>query len=324
MSKTAYERIKASGELPSPSGVALRIHKLAEDENTTIEQISAVVELDPAIAGRVLKTVNSPLAGMSRQVVSTSHAVAMLGVRTVTSLALGLSLLQDHRCGRCKGFNYELFWSDAIARAVVARHISKHVKGFVPDEAFTCGLLSQIGRLAFACADPVRYEQAITTTKDQPPARLRSLERTFFGIDHNELSSEMMEEWLIPKIFCSAIRFQSSPSDGDIAPDSREHLFARILGFSESVARILTRPSVEREALSDVLLEAGQFGIAPGDYAEVFDAISEEWQQAGDILAVQTRHVPPLAALQVQAQQRYDAQHCADASAAPTTTRTRA
>ena len=91
------------------------------------------------------------------------------------------------------------------------------------------------------------------------------------------------------------------------------------MGFSESVARILTRSTGEREALSDILLEAAQLGVAPGDCAPMFDAISAEWQQAGDILAVQTRHVPPLAALQVQAEQRHDAQHGADASGVQTT-----
>jgi hypothetical protein len=44
MSRTTYEKIKATDRLPSPTGVALEILRLADDEDTTAVSIAPVVE----------------------------------------------------------------------------------------------------------------------------------------------------------------------------------------------------------------------------------------------------------------------------------------
>ena len=304
VSRTVYEQIKASGGLPSPTGVALRILELTQDEATTVNQITAAVEKDPALASRLLKLVNSPLAGLPRQIGSVSRAVALIGSRTVSTMALGFCLISNNRNGNCPGFDYDMFWSDSLARAVVARHVATRVKDFAPDETFTCGLLCQIGRLALACAFPDRYADVLTVIASEDTNELAEIERELFGLDHAELAAEMMGDWHMPAIFRSAVRAQLAPNASDLSPDSREHLMARILHFGGSVSLILTRPTVCRETFSDVLLEANRLGIAPDVYHDAFDALSREWRDAGAILTVQTRHVPPLGEMYAQARSR--------------------
>ena len=92
-STTVYESLKASQKLPSPAGVALEILRLTHDADSTIDEIASVVESDPAIASRILKLANTSLAGLPRQVASVHRAVSMLGIRTVSYLALGFSLV---------------------------------------------------------------------------------------------------------------------------------------------------------------------------------------------------------------------------------------
>ena len=52
MKNAIYEKIKNAGKLPSPSGVALELLRLVEDEKATIDKITATVSSDPAIASR--------------------------------------------------------------------------------------------------------------------------------------------------------------------------------------------------------------------------------------------------------------------------------
>ena len=59
-----YERIREGSTLPTPTGVALAILRMASTEETRIERMAAVVETDPAISARLLQYVNSPLAGI--------------------------------------------------------------------------------------------------------------------------------------------------------------------------------------------------------------------------------------------------------------------
>ena len=299
--RAVYNKIKASGALPSPTGVALRILKLTQDENVTIEAMTAAVESDPAIASRLVKLVNSPLAGTSRQIASVSRAVALLGVRTVTALALGFSLVANHRQGPCSAFDYDLFWPESLAQAVGARHLTARLGGFAPDEAFTCGLLSQIGRLAFATAYPERYAELLGTVSHENRRQLAEAENAAFDIDHHALAAEMMADWHIPQVFREAVHAQNDPDAGRLEIGSRAHLFARVLRLSGAIARLLPRSAVHRETLSTLVVQANRLGIMPNVYHEVFDAISREWREAGAIFVVGTHRGTPLAEICAQA-----------------------
>jgi HD-like signal output (HDOD) protein len=322
----SYEAIKAAGNLPSPSGVALKILELTQGEQSTVEEIAAAVELDPAISGRLLKLVNSPLAGQSRKVASVSRAAALLGVRTVGSLALSFSLVSDHRRGKCAAFDYELFWSESVARAVAARHLACLIRSFSPEEAFTVGLLSQIGRLALAAVFPEQYASTLRSVATSDPDSLCAAEKTSFGIDHHELAAEMMADWHMPVVFREAVRVrptgpaswlatsklacqsvpQADAGGQDIDPGSRVCQFARILRLVGNIAPILTQPTVYYDTLSALAQEANSMGISPYHCHEMLDAIAQEWRDAGRILSVRTRHVPPLAEVYAQARQRQE------------------
>jgi HD-like signal output (HDOD) protein len=306
MNASAYVRIKASHQLPSPTGVALRILQLARNDDSTVEQIAVAVESDPAIASRLLKVVNSPLIGMPRQIASVRRAVALSGVRAVTSLALGFSLVSDHRKGKCSSFEYELFWSDSAARAVAARHLAHHLRGFAPDEAFTCGLLCQIGRLALATAFPEEYSRVLRTATHDDGDEFLEQEKSAFGLNHNELAAEWMADWYLPAVFCDAVRNQTAPDAGTLNEDSRALRFARILHFTRSIALVLTSPTVYRDTLSTLAEEAHHLGITPYVCHEMLDAIAREWLEVGDILSVRARPVPPLAEIYAQARERQE------------------
>lgn len=308
MSTSVYEKIKTSHKLPSPTGVALQILKLSQDDESGIEEIAAVIESDPAIASRLLKLVNSSLAGMPRQIASISRAAALVGTRAVTDLALAFSLVSQYSRGYCVAFNYELFWSDSLGRAVASRHLAHRVKIFPPDEAFACGLISQIGRLALATAFPVEYTEVLNrvtadSSDEQAQLELTELESAAFDIGHDELTAEMMRDWHIPAIFCDAVRAQLTPDGGGFGFDSRTRMFVRILHLSGVMSAIFSRPRVYRDSLSRLLCEANNLNINPQILHETFDAVSHEWRETGEIFSIQTRPVPSLAELYSQAQE---------------------
>ncbi|MBY0228120.1 MAG: HDOD domain-containing protein, partial [Gemmataceae bacterium] len=64
-----FEESKALRQLPSPTGVVLRLLKLTDDEGTSVAELAAALQLDPALAGRVLKYANSAFVGGARKVV---------------------------------------------------------------------------------------------------------------------------------------------------------------------------------------------------------------------------------------------------------------
>lgn len=304
MAHAIYEKLKATKKLPSPAGVALEILRLVDAENTPIGAIASVIESDPALSAQLLGLVNSPIAGIARPIASVRQAVALLGLRTVKRLALGFSLVSNSRRGRCSGFDYDGFWSESLGRAVSARHVADRVGDFAPDEAFTCGLLSQIGRLGLATAHPESYAVLLRTIGRDAPAAVAEKEQGTFGIDHNGLTAEMMADWHLPELFCDAVRSQDAPDAQCLDPDGRPYRLGQALLVSGLIARVLTEPEASGEALATVHEEARLLGIDASGFEDVFDAIRAAWRRAGGIFVIATRDVPSLKQLEEMAAER--------------------
>ncbi|MCG8403820.1 MAG: HDOD domain-containing protein [Phycisphaerales bacterium] len=304
MIKTTYESLKSTDNLPSPKGVALEIIRLANSEETTLDSIAAVIETDPAMAQKVLKLVNSPLAGMQRTIASVRRAVTLLGLRTVKSLALGFSLVADHKTGHCSGFDYERFWSESLARAAAARRLTVHVKDFSAEEVFACGLVSQIGRLALATVYPQAYATVLEDLEDDDPVALAGQERESLGIDHNELASNMMADFFMPELFQIAVRAQAAPDEADLKPGSRVHKLACILNLSGQASQIIVKQLVYRDQLSTLTKSSSKLGISPDTFQLIFDSISQEWRELGTIFEIKTRQVPTIGVIYTLAMDR--------------------
>lgn len=289
----AYEEIKRAGTLPSPTGTAVRILEIANRMDAGAAALAEVVESDPSTAARLLQLVNSPLAGQSRRVASVSRAVAFLGFETVKSVAIGFSLISQYRGGSCEAFDYEGFWLESVARAATARHVTNRLGNFAPDEAFTCGLLCQIGRLAFATVYSESYA-AILSDADEDTLQL---ERTVYDIDHNELAAEMMSEWGVAEVFCEAVGLQDNLEAATPESSTRSLQLARTLRFGAPVSDVLVQGSADRKSLDDLMRKGRAIGIRPEAVESMFDSIREEWRSAADIFSLPARQVDSFAEL---------------------------
>jgi len=115
--RSVFLKIKSTTTLPSPTGTAMEVLRMVENESATLDQLAALVETDPALASRIMKFVNSPLAGLSRQIASVPRAVCLLGMQAVKNISLGLSVMNQHPA-HCEGFDHDDFCSESVARAL--------------------------------------------------------------------------------------------------------------------------------------------------------------------------------------------------------------
>ena len=169
--KERFKKLKASGELPSPQGIAFAIVLLTKPANVEIEEVVRLVKSDPAIAAALLKFANAALFGGGRPVVSLTQAIVRLGFPRVRQIVLGVSLLSKYRVGYCSAFDYGTFWSQSLATAIAAQEISSYTH-FSPEESFTCGLLAGIGRLALATSFPEEYGEILQSARSTTRARV--------------------------------------------------------------------------------------------------------------------------------------------------------
>ncbi|MHC4697513.1 MAG: HDOD domain-containing protein [Planctomycetota bacterium] len=303
----AYEKLRAHPDLPSPTGVALAILELAESEDCDIRELARIVESDPAIASRMLKLVNSPFMGVAECVASLPQALALLGLRNVKRISIGVSLLDGHKNGRCEHFNYDAFWSESLARAVAGCNLAWLVRGFDPNEVFAYGLLSQIGRLVFAQVYPERYDGLLASMHSEERGELVELEQALFGIDHNEVTARLIADWRLPEIAYRPIRWQDDPSASGAEPGSQTDRLTQTLHLCGLVARLLTDPEIQCELPSRVIRKARGLGFQPEVFHHAFDRTREEWREASQVFDVSSRLVPSLAEIYALAKQLREA-----------------
>jgi diguanylate cyclase (GGDEF)-like protein len=287
--------------------VALAILRLTQSENASMQELSKVLESDPALAGRVLKFANSVRFGSRRPAVAVRDAVVRLGMRMVRQLALGFSVLSNSRTGPCRAFNYEDFWARSLARALAAKAISARGRKIPHDEAFSCGLLGQVGRLALASVHPEAYAEILAKSAGSSPEEICSQERVAFAIDHNELTAALLLDWGIPEEFVEGVRHYEIPEEGDLVEGSRASALGHSLRVAEQWAAVCVADEASRQQIIPTVLALGrELGIDPEPVAILYDEILAEWKEWGQILEVKTAELPSFSELEQLSQEGGD------------------
>src|SRR4051794_32914603 len=152
------ERLETCSSLPSLPAVALQVLRLCQRDNLDLAQNAKVITNDPALSAKMLRLVSSPTYGLGQQVRTVSHALELLGVNAVRTLALSFSLVSDLRKTRHAGINLSAYWKRSVLSAVAARELAVGAgMAQVKEEAFLAGLLQDIGELALARVTPDKY-----------------------------------------------------------------------------------------------------------------------------------------------------------------------
>lgn len=287
--ETQFDTLRALGLLPSPQGVAVAIARMALQDEVATDELTQLIKTDPAMAGRLLRYANAAGAGSRRQIASLSQAVTFLGLYRIRQLALVFSLVDFYRQGRCTGFDYPRYWSESLATGVGAQTLCTYAQ-VPPEDAFTCGLLSSIGRLGLATAFPDDYAKILAqNTACLGDAALRAEERRKFSIDHAALSREMLGEWGLPSIFVDAAGFHEFPEEAPFAPGSRVERLTWMLHLSALIASNLARDGAERDESQSIFHAAARIGLDAGELLPTIERIESSWLNWGSELDLPTQ-----------------------------------
>lgn len=319
MNSKRFDELKQTGALPSPTGVGMEILRLPRDDCASIEEIARVIQTDPALTGRTLKYANTGNAASNRPITTIRDAVVRIGVRAVSGIALGFSVVSTCRTAACSQFDCRRYWSHSLAIGLGAQLIAQRLRAVSPDEGFLCGLLGQVGRLALASVHPERYSEVLTNWSGRSPSELVRLEQTAFATDHNELSGALLNDWGLPEFFATAVLHHEAPDDCDLPEEGKERQLARVLHAAVRLADICVADDDQRAAalVPEFLRRMDRLGIDSDDVIEIVDATIAQWQEWGRILNVGTWPVSSFADLlatswELEAQQELESAELAE------------
>ena len=157
MNSQLRKRLEKCSTLPTLPAVAIRIVELCRKQDVDLRKLAEAIGQDPVLCARVLKVVNSAFYCFPRQIETLSHAVAILGIDAVQTIALAFSLVRGMRCNEVQGFDFQAFWRRSLFSAVSAQCLAKWTKMRNEEVLFLAGLMQDIGMLFLRELAPKGY-----------------------------------------------------------------------------------------------------------------------------------------------------------------------
>ncbi len=217
-SQATLATILNSKDLPTLPLIASKLLVLTAREEATLTDIAELIAQDMGLSTKILRVANSSFYSFPQQISSINQAVSILGLNAVRSLVLSFSFLSLGKRRKKTLFDFERFWERSLVEAAGTKLILEQVPNVNTEEAFTCGLLQNIGELIFATTIQQQYDQLLESFQAQPSpdnesreTELNRLEQEMLGITHTEVGYEVARSWGLPESLLLPIKYHHQP-----------------------------------------------------------------------------------------------------------------
>ena len=257
--------------LPTLSGVALGIVKMAREPDIEIEQLAALISKDPALTAKIMRVANSPVLGQHRSARNLNQAVMRLGLNSTITVALSFSLVTSLKGSEHQYRRLEHFWRRCLLSALACRELGRQCHADALEELFLTGLLQEIGVLVLAAVFPQRYPDLLEASLDHEA--LIAQEREQLGTDHGETGAWIMREWGLPEY----LPFATAAIHAGEIPSAAEHLrlFIGCLGVSRHIADIYLEADTESATAADATANERWLGLDAAVLAAVLRRVAD-------------------------------------------------
>jgi HD-like signal output (HDOD) protein len=209
-----YKQIRSYiSKMPSLSTTVTKVLEICSNSNSSPNDLSRVISLDPVLTGQLLKVVNSAYYSLPSEVRSSAHAIILLGLNTVRNLVLSTAILAS-MSGKepLRGFSMDDFWAHSICVGVTAKSLAV-IKGVPIAERegyFVAGLLHDLGKIPINRQFPDGYIRALDIVKlEQNP--LHRAEDSVFGFDHCLIGKIIAEKWQLGDTIVETLCYHHDP-----------------------------------------------------------------------------------------------------------------
>ena len=205
------DMIKKEGQLPPLPAVLLELQKVVQNEKSSAEDVAKVVRNDAGLSTFLLRLVNSAFYSFPARVDTVSRAVAMVGVRPLYLLSMGLLFQDMIRSIPKDSLSISNFWQHSIATGLAAQEIWKQMGQKEEERLFTGGLLHDIGKLAMACMLP--HVQDVYKYLDINVRRIpmHEAEKELLGFDHARFGAMLLRKWNMPASLAMPVLWHHHP-----------------------------------------------------------------------------------------------------------------
>jgi HD-like signal output (HDOD) protein len=226
--------IRRGFSIPAQPSLLLNLQKLMAEEEPDLNKIANTISQDVAVSATILKTINSPLYGLSRTISDIHKSVRYIGLNGIVSLVTNTLILRSFNQNDCS-IVLEDFWDNATHIATTCVHIGHSLKQAVSkDKLFSLGLFHDCGIPVMAMKYP-DYDDTYQLALKTPSKPLPEVEDEVYGVSHATIGFYVASSWRLPKDICQLI-LAHHDRDFLLSNESRvQRFYYAILKLSENI-----------------------------------------------------------------------------------------
>ena len=210
-SEVSYEDVidAIKKNIPTLPQILEELINRLSDVDSSLESIEDLIEIDQAITSRILKVSNKVefLEPDEPRITSVHDALHKIGLEHAKRISLNVSVLDlMENVEFPPTFRFASLWQHSLGVAVTSSILAEELGYENPDQAYTCGLVHDIGKLI-----KIKFNQEEFCTEVQAAREgnmdLHDFEMINECLMHDTLGSLMMEFWQMPAELTAVIRY---------------------------------------------------------------------------------------------------------------------
>jgi HD-like signal output (HDOD) protein len=202
-------RIMEGSDFPALSKQIIEMITSLDEDGSSLQRLANVVLREYSLTLCVVRTANSVHYRRSgRAIQSATHAMMMLGAKTVRQLAGSLLLFENfHR--RSPALKELMLLS--LLTANHAREVAVVLGMQEPEEAHLCGMFRNLGEVLIACHFAEDYARIQTMMRGEGASEAAAT-KAVLGFAFGDLGAEVATQWGMPESVVQGIRARAASS----------------------------------------------------------------------------------------------------------------
>lgn len=179
---------------PIPA-VTMSLLRVVDDPNKTMDDVTNIIQYDPAITADVIRSANSAYFGLKYPAETISDAATMLGTDRLVELVLlkvASKIIQGPLGGY--GMHEGALWQHSVSSAIIAKQLAVQLELSHSCSIFTAALLKDIGKTVMDKYVKNAYEKIYNLVISENFSFMEA-EKKVIGVDHAEVGGMMAQIW---------------------------------------------------------------------------------------------------------------------------------
>ena len=212
--QTFLKKLDSIPDIPTLPTIVIKVNKMLQDHDTSIKNLSKVIEKDQGMVAKILRLVNSTFYGFRSRITNIPHAVIILGFNTIRNAVVSVSIIKTFSGEKSfEGFEIKDFWRHSVAVAVTSRYLAEQTRLDSPDDCFVSGLLHDIGKVVLSQHFTVLFGLVWKSVKEDGLSFYEA-EKKLLPVNHAQIGGHLAKKWQFPGSLIDSITYHHAIRKG--------------------------------------------------------------------------------------------------------------